>query len=119
MSHMFEMAQLLIDLYQQLLIADAMTDQALNERLKEKLTQEARAQSYAAVRDEVADEFFKDFMREHSADIQQLVQAHTARLQGGGKRRAKRRKTLTDSGRSITRISSRSALSGIRWQLPG
>ena len=86
MSHMFEMAQLLIDLYQQLLIADAMTDQALNERLKEKLTQEARTQSYAAVRDEVADEFFKDFMREHSADIQQLVQAHTARLQGGGNR---------------------------------
>ena len=60
--------------------------QDLDKRLKEKLKQESRTNSYTTVLDEVVDEFFMIFMLEHSADIQKLVQVHTARLQNGDSR---------------------------------
>jgi hypothetical protein len=79
-----EVAHLLIDLNKQLRITDQLMKLALDKRLKDKLRQESQTKSYTAVLDEVVDEFFKIFMLEHSPDIQQLVQIHTARLQNGG-----------------------------------
>jgi hypothetical protein len=86
MSQQIEVVHLLSDLDKRLYFTEAMKDQALDDRLKSHLKQETCTESYAMILDRVVGEFFEGFMHEHGANIQELAQAHLARVRNGWKR---------------------------------